>query len=56
MAADAHLRVRDHHDLLVGQVDAHLGTLEVVAGGHLAADLVDGVDQLLAVELADHIE
>ena len=52
----AHLRVGDDDELLLGQVDLDLGALEVEAGGDLATHLVDGVDQLLAVELADDVE
>jgi hypothetical protein len=38
------------------EIDRGAGILEVVALAHLAAHLVDGVHQLLAIEVGDHVE
>ena len=43
-------------DLGLAQLQGALAALEVVAGRDLAPHLVEGVDQLLVVEVAHHVE
>ena len=44
------------HQLLVGQFDGRIGALEVEPGRGLAVGLVDGVADLLHVDLGDDVE
>ncbi len=50
------LVVGQEGDLLLAQLELGGHALEVVARADLPAHLVQGVDQLLVVEIADHVE
>jgi hypothetical protein len=52
---DALLGVRDHDDLLAAPRDRGTDVLEVVALGHLLDRLVEGVVDLLTIDLADDV-
>src|SRR2546423_7796435 len=48
--------VGGQRDLALGELQRAAAPLEVVAGRHLASHLVEGIDQLLLVEVADHVK
>ena len=52
----ARLGVRAQHDLVLAQLDLGYAALEVIARGDLTPRLVERVDELLLVELADDVE
>ncbi len=50
------LGVDRERDVVLVQLDVRRRALEVVAGGDLAPHLVEGVHQLLTIEVAHHVE